>query len=445
MGLTGRFAVRCERVMSMTGTGDAVSGVADSETVEYVEVCAEDDLKDGDKVAVEIDGQRVLLARVDGSYYAIGAVCTHERAFLDEGAVVENVVYCPLHYSAFDLRTGCVLGPPADQATPTFGVKVSDGTVLVSVAPVEAAAREETPDDVHVEPVERSRTLHARLFDRIDAMAWLQRLSQGLTAVGGPVRTKLAPTGLIDLLHGRWLGHALHPALSDLPIGLWAGSVLLYLLGLSTAAVVLSIAGIATALAAMVTGIADLLVVDGHDRRVGLLHGLLMTVALVIQIGSPVAYFLGAVVVAVILAVASLAITVSAAYLGGHLVLARGAMVDHTVWPAGPREWRPTVKASELSEGSTVAAEVGGRNVLLYRAEDGRISAIEDACSHASGPLSLGKVCEGVVTCPWHDSQFRLRDGAVLRGPATFPQPVLEVRVSDGWIEVRPLTGQPDS
>lgn len=420
--------------------------VTESGTVEYVEVCAEDDLADGDKAAFEIDGRRVMLARVDGTYYAIGAVCTHERAFLDEGALVENVVYCPLHYSSFDLRTGCVLGPPADKATPTYGVQVTDGVVLVSVAPVEvsepSAQQGGDGTDVVVEPVERSRTLHARLFDRIDAMPWLQRWSQGLAAVAGPVRTKLAPTGIVDLLHGRWLGHALHPALSDLPIGLWAGSVLLYLLGLPGAAVALSLAGIATALAAMVTGIADLLVADGHDRRVGVLHGLLMTVALLIQIGSPVAYFLGAVVVAAILAVVSLVITVGAAYLGGHLVLARGAMVDHTVWPPAPPEWRQALQASELAEGTTLAAEVGGRKVLLYRDGDGRISAIEDACSHASGPLSLGKVCEGIVTCPWHDSQFRLRDGAVVRGPATFPQPVLEVRVSNGWIEVRPLTSQ---
>jgi nitrite reductase/ring-hydroxylating ferredoxin subunit len=416
--------------------------VVESETVEYVEVCAEDDLKDGDKVAFDIDGQRILLARVDGTFYAIGAVCTHERAFLDEGALVENVVYCPLHYSSFDLRTGCVLGPPADRPTPTYGVQVSDGMVLVSVAPVEVSGAAPEEDDVAVEPVERSRTLHARLFDRIDAMPWLARWSQGLGAVAGPVRTKLAPSGMVDLLHGRWLGHALHPALSDLPIGLWAGSVLLYLLGFSGAAVALSLAGIATALVAMVTGIADLLVADGHDRRVGVLHGLLMTVALVIQIGSPVAYFLGAVVVAAILAVVSLLITVGAAYLGGHLVLARGAMVDHTVWPAGPPEWRQAVKASELAEGQTSVAEVGGRKVLLYRDDEGKVSAIEDACSHGSGPLSLGKVCEGIVTCPWHDSKFRLRDGAVVQGPATFPQPVLEVRVSGGWIEVRPLSSQ---
>ena len=410
-------------------------------TSEFVEVCAEDELADGEKMAFEIDGQRVMLARVAGSYYAINGVCTHERAFLDEGAIVDNVVYCPLHYSAFDIRSGCVLGPPADKPTPTYGVRVEDGTVLVSTTPM--AVGEPEPDPaVRVEAVERPVTMQSRIFDRVDSMNWLQRAADGFTAVTARVRPVLAPRGLLDLLHGKWLGHALHPALSDLPIGLWSGSVLLYLLGLGWPAVLLSLAGIATALPAMVTGLADLMVTDGHDRRVGVLHGIMMSIAFLVQIVSPVAFFAGAPIVAGVTAGVSLAITVAGAFFGGHLVLARGAMVDHTVWPVTTPAWQRTIEESELTDGQTATAEVDGRKVLLYRApEDGRISAIEDACSHASGPLSLGKVCEGVVTCPWHDSEFRLRDGAVLRGPATFPQPVLEVRVSGGWIEVRPLSG----
>ncbi len=414
----------------------------DTETPEFVEVCAEDELADGEKVAFEIDGQRVMLARVAGSYYAINSVCTHERAFLDEGAIVDNVVFCPLHYSSFDLRTGCVLGPPADKPTPTYGVRVENGMVLVSVAPM--AVTEPEPDpDVRVEPVERPRAPQAKIFERVDSMNWLQRMADRFAAIATPIRAKLGPRGILDLLHGRWLGHALHPALSDLPIGLWAGSVLLYLLGLSWPAVLLSLAGIASALPAMVTGLADLMVTDGHDRRVGVLHGMLMSLAFLVQVGSPVAYFAGAPVVAGIIAAVSLVITVGGAFFGGHLVLARGAMVDHTAWPVPTPEWRRTIEESELAEGKTAAAEVGGRKVLLYRSpEDGRISAIEDACSHASGPLSLGTVCEGIVTCPWHDSKFSLRDGAVIQGPATFPQPVLEVRVVGGWIEVRPFSGQ---
>jgi nitrite reductase/ring-hydroxylating ferredoxin subunit len=416
-------------------------GDAGEDTVAFVEVCAEDELSDGEKLAFDLDGQRVLLARVAGSYYAISGVCTHERAFLDEGAIVDNVVYCPLHYSSFDLRTGCVLGPPADKPTPTFGVRVEDGKVLVSVTPM--AVQEPEPDpDVRVEPVERPSSLHARIFERVDSLSWLQRFADRFVAAMAPVRASLAPRGLLDLLHGRWLGHALHPALSDLPIGLWGGSVLLYTFGMPSPAVLLSLAGIASAVPAMVTGLADLLVTDGHDRRVGALHGILMTAATAIQIASPIAYFTGAPLLAGILAGVSLVITVGGAYFGGHLVLARGAMVDHTVWPVVTLDWRRTIQEDELAEGKTAAAEVDGRKVLLYRSPgDGRISAIEDACSHASGPLSLGKVCDGIVSCPWHDSQFRLSDGAVVRGPATFPQPVLEVRTSGGWIEVRPLAG----
>ena len=407
------------------------------EDIDFVEVCAERDLSDGEKIAFEIGEQRVMLARVDGHLYAIGAVCSHERAFLDEGTLVENVIYCPLHYSSFDVRNGCVLGPPAEQDVPAYDVKISDGKVLVSVAPVESAGQEVAPD-ARVEPVEWPHTMQTRLFGRIDRSVWLNRLSRGFTTVAGSARRKLAPSGFLDLLHGRWLGHALHPALSDLPIGLWAGSVLLYLLGLPEAAIILSLAGIASAVPTMVTGLADLMVNDGHDQRVGLLHGSLMTLAFAIQIGSPIAYALGSGVIAVLLAVVSLGVTLAAAFLGGHLVLARGAMVDHTVWPVGPREWLRAVSGPDLEVNGTAVAEVGGRKVLLFRNGDGRVSAIEGACSHASGPLSLGGVCDGVVTCPWHDSQFRLSDGAVIRGPATFPQPVLEVRIVDGWIEVRP-------
>jgi nitrite reductase/ring-hydroxylating ferredoxin subunit len=420
----------------------AFRGDVDTEKVEFVEVCDEGALEDGGKLSFDIDGQRVLVARVAGSYYAIGGVCTHERAFLDDGAIVENVVYCPLHYSAFDLRTGCVLGPPADKPTPTYGVRVENGVVLVSVAPM--AVMEPEPDpDLRTEPVEVPSSPQAKIFGRVDSLTWLQRAADRFTAIANPVRAALGPRGVLDLLHGRWLGHALHPALSDLPIGLWAGSVLLYILGLSWPAVLLSLAGIASVLPAMATGLADLMVTDGHDRRVGVLHGILMAVAVLVQIGSPVSYFAGSPLAAGIIAGVSLLITIGGAFFGGHLVLARGAMVDHTVWPLVTADWRRTIEESELAAGKTAVAEVDGRKVLLYRSpEDRRISAIEDACSHASGPLSLGKVCEGIVTCPWHDSEFRLSDGAVVRGPATFPQPVLEVRVSGGWIEVRPLASR---
>ena len=50
--------------------------------------------------------------------------------------------------------------------------------------------------------------------------------------------------------------------------------------------------------------------------------------------------------------------------------------------------------------------------------------------------LSDGELTDGCLTCPWHGSVFRVADGAVVRGPATAPQPAFEVCEADGMIQV---------
>ncbi len=74
--------------------------------------------------------------------------------------------------------------------------------------------------------------------------------------------------------------------------------------------------------------------------------------------------------------------------------------------------------------------------ILLAR-HGGRICALADRCTHRGGTLSDGTVADGCVTCPLHGSVFRLADGAVVRGPAGAPEPVFDVRVVDGTVEVR--------
>lgn len=430
-----------------SGTRVSAAGGDDEAGPQFAEVCSEDDLADGEKLAVEIDGQRVLIARVQGRFYAIGAVCTHERAFLDEGMLADCVVYCPLHYSAFDVRDGSVQGPPADRPSPTFATKVVAGTVSVSVAPAdplpgEGAAgdgggEQEQDELVATWPPASAPSPHERLLHRVSDTRAMDRAAQSLGAAAAPVRRRLAPTKLLDLMHGTWSGHALHPALSDLPIGLWIGAFLLFLVGQPQAALLLSVVGTVSGLAAAVTGLNDLTVADGHDRRVGVLHGLLMTVALLIEAGAGAAAWVTATVLATVLTGVGLVVTVAAAYLGGHLVLARGAMVNHAVAPSTTSGWHRAVERSSLTPGTSQVADIAGGSVLLYEDHDGHISAIENACSHAGGPLSLGPVCDGIVSCPWHDSRFRLRDGALLQGPATFGQPVLETRQVGEWLEVR--------
>jgi quinone-modifying oxidoreductase, subunit QmoC len=106
-----------------------------TETVEFVEVGAVGDLADGQMVGFEVDDRRILVANVEGEYFAIGGTCSHERSNLDQGALLGHVVYCPLHFSAFDVRSGAVLGPPAECPVPKHEVRVEDGRVLVCTQP----------------------------------------------------------------------------------------------------------------------------------------------------------------------------------------------------------------------------------------------------------------------------------------------------------------------
>ena len=69
---------------------------------------------------------------------------------------------------------------------------------------------------------------HHDLVALVDGWAWIRTLNDQLTAVLAPWRERYQDNPVLELMHGgRWLGHPLHPALSDLPIGLWAGSLLL--------------------------------------------------------------------------------------------------------------------------------------------------------------------------------------------------------------------------
>jgi nitrite reductase/ring-hydroxylating ferredoxin subunit len=76
--------------------------------------------------------------------------------------------------------------------------------------------------------------------------------------------------------------------------------------------------------------------------------------------------------------------------------------------------------------------------VLLVR-KGQRIYAIAETCSHLGGPLSEGTLEDLSVRCPWHGSRFSLEDGRVLEGPSVHVQPILDVRVRDGRVEVRAL------
>ncbi len=285
---------------------------------------------------------------------------------------------------------------------------------------------------------------HGDLATWLDRLGWLRTLSDRLTGVLGPFRERHQDNLLLELLHGgRWIGHPLHPALSDLPIGLWAGVTVLDAVDRDPAprrgidaAGVLSAAGILAAGATAVTGLTDWTVSNDEDRRVGLFHGLLNTAALGLQCASLGTRLAGHRGTARALGGASLTVTAAAGYLGGHLVFAKGVMVSRVAWTTGPRRWARALQEADLPDDSPTAVVAEGRQVMLYRT-GGTLYAIDDICSHAGGLLSRCPVADLTASCPLHGSRFALTDGRVIRGPANQPQPVLPTRIRNGWIEVR--------
>lgn len=300
------------------------------------------------------------------------------------------------------------------------------------------------PKQVSIDGSQRMATWHRNLLTQIEQWRWLHTLNEGLSGVLQPWHDRHQAHPVVELLHGgRWTGHALHPALSDLPIGLWVGSVLLDTYGRDTGqrenldpAGTLSAAGLVAAVATAATGVNDWTVSDGSDRRLGLFHGVLNAAGMVLQGASLGSRLSGHRRPARALGTASLAVTVAAAYVGGHLVQGRAVMVNRTAWFTGPQRWVRALREADLPDQVPTGVDVEGRRVLLHRHGD-TLYALDNTCSHAGGLLSRGEVADETVTCPLHGSRFNLRDGRVLRGPAHHPQPVLPVRVRNGWIEVR--------
>ena len=98
---------------------------------DFVKVAHTKDIQPSQMKEVEINGERVCLANIEGKYYAIGNVCTHLGGPLAEGKLEGYEVQCPWHGSRFDIRTGNVVRPPALRSEPAYEIKVEDDNILV--------------------------------------------------------------------------------------------------------------------------------------------------------------------------------------------------------------------------------------------------------------------------------------------------------------------------
>jgi nitrite reductase/ring-hydroxylating ferredoxin subunit/uncharacterized membrane protein len=284
-----------------------------------------------------------------------------------------------------------------------------------------------------------------RIVDALARQDWLGRASQGvqevvqqLFEVGGTAGQQVA-----DILHGTGLGHPIHPALTDIPVGAWTTALVLDILAaaqgrdeLSPGADVAIGIGLIGALGAAPTGITDWKELDTKPLRIGLIHGVLNLSATGLYATSWLLRRRGAREAGRGFAFAGYALALAAAYLGGDLVYRDQIGVSHAnpVWTS--LKFMPVLADADLPEGELRRVEAGGRQIVLAR-QHGRVYALAESCSHLGGPLSDGQLEEGCVQCPWHGSRFALEDGRPIDGPAAVPQPCFETRVRGGQIEVR--------
>jgi MocE subfamily Rieske [2Fe-2S] domain protein len=99
-----------------------------------------DDFEDEDVEQVKVGPLAIAVYRAKGEFYATQDLCTHERAYLSDGVVVDCVVECPFHQGRFDVRNGRALGAPVTVPLKTYPVRIVDGRIYVGVTQAEAAA-----------------------------------------------------------------------------------------------------------------------------------------------------------------------------------------------------------------------------------------------------------------------------------------------------------------
>jgi nitrite reductase/ring-hydroxylating ferredoxin subunit/uncharacterized membrane protein len=269
---------------------------------------------------------------------------------------------------------------------------------------------------------------------------WADPLAKWLQPL---IRRAVGPPPVRNFLDGVWLGAPLHPAMTDVPVGAWTAALVLdtgcVLTGddaLGAAADRVLAVGTVAAVPAVVTGLNDLRDLIGQSRRIATVHAVLNVVGLSLSTASLVYRRSGRRSLARGLSAGGYLLSAGAAHLGGELSFGLGIRANRTLGQTVPEEFVAVVEESELKGEQLLRVDVGGTAVLLARTRDGEVCALANTCTHLGGPLHEGSREGDCVVCPWHGSSFDLRTGAVVRGPAVFPQARLEARVRDGKVEV---------
>ncbi|RZU72678.1 nitrite reductase/ring-hydroxylating ferredoxin subunit [Micromonospora kangleipakensis] len=278
------------------------------------------------------------------------------------------------------------------------------------------------------------------LLTKLEQASALDRVGDRLQRV---VQATLRPQRVRDALHGVWLGHPLHPAMVQVPVGAWISAAVVDLLpGQRRAATALVGLGTASAVPAALAGLNDWASLTRDQRRVGLVHAASNAVGVALYAGSLAARLNGRHGLGRALAYLGLSAASTGAYLGGHLAYKQGAQVTQSVSELHliSDGWHPLADLATLPQRELLTREVDDVSVILYRHGDD-VTVMLERCPHQSGPLGQGEVQEidghACVVCPWHGSTFRLNGGEVVHGPSGNDQQVLPTRVVNGVLQTR--------
>ena len=296
-------------------------------------------------------------------------------------------------------------------------------------------------------PAVAARRIGERAVQTIGAQQWLDApgytLEHGLALTFALLRSAGRP--LQDLLHGTWLGHPLHPALTDVPLGAWTAALALDgvdLLsarppGFRQAAQTAVGFGIVGGVGAALTGVTDWQHTHEQARRTGLVHGALNTVGLALFVLSWQDRRAGRLARGRLAGAAGYGLGLASSYLGGALVFRHGLGVDHGSRTDRPADFTAVLPDGQLEADAPRRVPCGADGVVLVR-HAGEVVAVGDRCPHLGAPLGEGWVYRDGLVCPWHGSIFDLHTGEVVRGPAVAPLARYQTREREGQIEVRP-------
>jgi nitrite reductase/ring-hydroxylating ferredoxin subunit/uncharacterized membrane protein len=281
------------------------------------------------------------------------------------------------------------------------------------------------------------------MTDVVDRLENAGQLDPLVNAVRKVVRAALSSQRVRDALHGVWLGHPLHPPLTDIPIGTWTAAAILDAMpGTGAASATLIAAGCAGYVPTILAGWADWSELHPQQQRVGLVHAAAGAAAFSCYVGSLTARAQGNPLRGKAWSYTGFALMGATGYLGGHLAFRQAAGVNHVeaVPHLFPEGWQEIGQFDDLPDGELTERSVDGVGLLVVR-RGRHVDVLANMCSHLAAPLSEGSFSaeegQGCVVCPWHGSAFRLSDGAVIHGPATAPMPRFETRIVDGVLEVR--------